>query len=804
LRGGHGYNATGGDCAGGGKGGIGLHAINSSVATYRAPMYGGDGGNAYDYGGDGGAGCALQSSTLFASGCAFQGGIGGSTLDNFYVTYGGNGGDGIDLADAAAHAGLLDDTFIPGAGGIANGLPANSGSPGQSIAGPGTSQMFIGPQRTLTASTRIISDATSLALTVKGASGDTVFLSSATRPGFSSPANTVGPFLLHTPTPISTDPVGTIPASGVLSLTVPIALLDANAVQRIDHFQVACVSTSGQHYLTGTASVEVLDPARPPDCDGNGVNDYLDTISGAVLDCDHNLRPDVCDPDCDGNGVADGCEIATHAQLDCNANHIPDNCELAAGTSFDCNGNGVLDQCDIANGSSQDQNHNGIPDECEGPHIWYVDAAAAAGGNGSSASPFNNLADAFSISVTHDTIRVRDGLYHGPKNRDLDFMARDLVVESVNGSANCILELQLQGRAFIVNDAQTFASRIEGFTIRHGNSAGSNSSGGAIYAHWGSLTIRNCVFESCQAPNYGGAIEFAGGCVIEACVFRQNTAMFGGALGCTSDIGSAVRISRCTFDSNSSLYGGGAVNIYGAMQVSISHCSFFANSSEEGGALYSNVFSIEPGVITSVDDCLFAGNTATRGGAVCITSNNTLSKAKITQSTFTANASTSNGGALSNFDYTDVRVASSIFWANSSPQGHELACLGSQARLAVSWSDAQGGLTDVFAAQGGVVSWSASNINADPLFVDPDGPDNNPATFDDNDYRLSLVSPCIDAADNTQIPPDANDIDNDGDVNEPTPLDLALMPRRQDIPSVPDTGSGLPPIVDMGCYERQP
>ena len=428
LRGGHGLNSGGGDCSMGGNGGIGLHAINSSVATYRTPVYGGDGGNAYDYGGMGGDGCALQSSTLFASGCSFHGGKGGDTQDNFYVTYGGNGGDGLDLLDAAAHAGLLDDTFVAGAGGIAYGLPANSGSAGQPIGGPGTTQMFTGPQRTLTASTRIISDTTTLGLTVEGAPGDTVFLVSATRLGFSSPGNTIGPFLLHTPIPISTDPVGTIPAGGSLNLTVPIALLDPSAIQRIDHFQVACVSTSGQHYLTGTASVEVLDPSRPPDCDANGVNDYLDTISGAVLDCDHNLRPDVCDPDCDGNGVADGCEIATGAQQDCNGNHIPDNCELAAGTSFDCNGNGVLDQCDIANGTSQDQNHNGIPDECEGPHIWFVDASAASGGNGSSTNPFNNLSDAFTISVSGDTIRVRDGLYHGPKNRNLDFLDRKSVV----------------------------------------------------------------------------------------------------------------------------------------------------------------------------------------------------------------------------------------------------------------------------------------------------------------------------------------------------------------------------------------
>ena len=33
--------------------------------------------------------------------------------------------------------------------------------------------------------------------------------------------------------------------------------------------------------------------------------------------------------------------------------------------------------------------------------------------------------------------------------------------------------------------------------------------------------------------------------------------------------------------------------------------------------------------------------------------------------------------------------------------------------------------------------------------------------------------------------------------------DLLGFPRFVDIPSVPDTGSGSPPIVDMGAYEAQ-
>jgi len=102
------------------------------------------------------------------------------------------------------------------------------------------------------------------------------------------------------------------------------------------------------------------------------------------------------------------------------------------------------------------------------------------------------------------------------------------------------------------------------------------------------------------------------------------------------------------------------------------------------------------------------------------------------------------------------------------------------------------------------LNWGPGNLAADPVFVDPDGPDNNPLTVFDNDYRLSLSSPCVDAADNNSVAPDWFDIDGDGNVTEPVPLDFDANARFVDIPSAPDTGVGPSPIVDIGAWERQP
>jgi hypothetical protein len=112
----------------------------------------------------------------------------------------------------------------------------------------------------------------------------------------------------------------------------------------------------------------------------------------------------------------------------------------------------------------------------------------------------------------------------------------------------------------------------------------------------------------------------------------------------------------------------------------------------------------------------------------------------------------------------------------------------------VTFSDIEGG-------------WSGDgNIDADPLFVDPDGPDDDPNTWEDNDYRLNPGSPCIDAGDNDAVPADTPDLDGDGDTSEPIPIDLDRRLRRADRVDTPDTGNpGVlgPPVVDMGAYEYQ-
>jgi hypothetical protein len=121
-----------------------------------------------------------------------------------------------------------------------------------------------------------------------------------------------------------------------------------------------------------------------------------------------------------------------------------------------------------------------------------------------------------------------------------------------------------------------------------------------------------------------------------------------------------------------------------------------------------------------------------------------------------------------------VSVENSILWGNVA------AGMSDEAAQIVDIAD--GVISLDFSAVQGLTGnlGGTGNIDADPLFVDPDN----------GDFRLLPGSPCIDAGDNTAVP---EDIDTDLDGNR----------RFVDDPDTEDTGYGDPPIVDMGAYELQ-
>ena len=740
------------DCFGG-NGGDALSASTSAVALYDCELLGGRGGAAGALGGTGGAGARLQGGDLFASRSTLRGGEGGESWD-FITSGGGAGGTGLAIGGGAL-ARLLDVATLGGAGG-----PCWACSPPWGPSGPATSggpPVVLPHQGRRFSAPSIIGGAQPLPIAVDGAPGDAVFLlvawpSHRFRPG----ANGLG--LVGFPAPLPLVPLGVVGSSGSANVLAALGPLAPGETFRRVHAQGLAVGSQGTQVLGGPLTiVRLACGALTPDCDADGIFDYCELAAGVVADADGDGIDDACEPDCNANGLDDHVEIAAGTASDANGNHVPDSCEPAQWT-------------------------------------WHVDPAAAPGGDGSALAPFRTIAQAASAALGGHELRLADGLYVGAENRDVDFAGRDLVVRSANGPAACVIDLQgvPQAQAFRIGGGVTAAARLEGLTIRGGL-------GRAVRVTSASPTISGCVFEANTGAN-GCALELdQSSSLVEGCTFRANGGSNSGSALVAS--GGAPRIVRCTFVGNTATHGG-ALYVHataGGLGTAISHCSFHDNS-----CVYVGGAARVSGSAVLFSNCLFTDNHGQgRGGAIYAS---TVGTVRIVGCTLARNSSLDRGGALDAGHGSTVMFRNSIAWQNTAPFAPSFS-VGQNgwpaSELWVGYATVDGGPGAIWTEGGSSLQWGSGNGVADPLFVDPDGPDDDPTTYADDDWRLAAGSPCVDAGTDGQLAPDVGDLDGDGDVAEFCPFDHGLAPRVVDDPAVTDTGTGTP-CVDIGCRERQP
>ena len=313
-----------------------------------------------------------------------------------------------------------------------------------------------------------------------------------------------------------------------------------------------------------------------------------------------------------------------------------------------------------------------------------------------------------------------------------------------------------------------------------GNSAGS---GGGIYNFLSSSSVLvNCTFSSNSATGGGGGIyNQQSSATLTGCTFEDNTADGNGG-GMLNDNGSSPAMTGCTFSGNSAGGDGGGIYNNSGSSPTLTGCTFEGNSADSvggfgGGMLNSNSSPV-------LTDCTFSANSAGLGGAIY----NATSSPTLTNCTFSENIANTDGGAIHN-DGSAPALTNCTFWGNTAAAGGGIYNGFSSPTLTncILWGDTPDELHNAEVHSSPVVTYSdiqggytgAGNIQFNPLFVDPSG----------GNLRLQLTSPAIDAGDN----------DTPGLVGVTT--DLAGLPRRADVLSVPDTGNGTSPIVDMGAYE---
>jgi len=464
--------------------------------------------------------------------------------------------------------------------------------------------------------------------------------------------------------------------------------------------------------------------------------------------------------------------------------------------------------------------------------------------DGSPAHPFDAIQEAIDASVDGDEVVVLDGVYTGTGNTNISLNGKAITVRSAGGPTVCVIDGAGSNGGFLINDGEGHDTIIDGFTIHDGM----QSPGGSGFLLQGSSpTIRNCMITNGFGLNQGGAISVVGGSPhFIGCTFANNwTNWWGGGLAIQS--GGEIMVQDCVFSGNAGLAGGGGIWI-DAQQVNVRvrNCVFTGNM--------DSAVTVYPGGSADVANCVFSGNTSFTTGAGV---NNFSDDVTLSHCTLVNNVAGFAGGALDGAS----TVRNCIVWDNVGDEpGEPDAIAGSQAT--VLHSIVEGG----WDGKGEVVldvdpqfqpvktgTWTAAGVydpstnrtvftDADASFqpgalvgnaLNPDDTQSSQFYIVANDKttisvpgdvkialnnidaaagdayvvsnpRVSASSPAIDAGNNLLVPDDVSDLDGDGDLNEPTPVDLEGVARFIDVPTVPDTGvpgNGFDAVVDLGAFE---
>ena len=323
----------------------------------------------------------------------------------------------------------------------------------------------------------------------------------------------------------------------------------------------------------------------------------------------------------------------------------------------------------------------------------------------------------------------------------------ELIVEDpvvIEGLGSDSLTIDADGKSRVFSIQGGVSAEISGLTL----TGGSADYGGAIL-NAGNLDLREMVFSGNTATGGGGAIQNTNSLMVTGATFSDNSAPSGHGGGINNE--GTVHVANTRFFGNSADFGGGVANHGEATVVN----SLFADNhvSDNGGGMLNAAWTI-----VTVDNCTFIRNSAGWYG-----------------------------GGLYCYWNCDATVNNSAFWDNENTV---------YARGPNFYSDAQevvrnclfglpdgraGATTNSGDMEGENCLWGYA-----PRFVRNPGINSED---DLGDLRLRDLSAAVDAGDATLLPADIHDLDADGDVSEPVPVDLLGAPRVQRAE------------LDIGCYE---
>ena len=308
------------------------------------------------------------------------------------------------------------------------------------------------------------------------------------------------------------------------------------------------------------------------------------------------------------------------------------------------------------------------------------------------------------LQLNDTTVRIKDSVFH---NNSALGIGGGLAV-TAHSSANlsnvtfyrnggkCIVALMVKSSvtvtecSFIQNVAAICSLETGTLNVSHSRFI-RNSPMGAILATLTTMTLLNVTFEENQAYTAGAAISFEKfvNVTMKDCVFRNNTALKGGALwvyqyafisidncgfmgnkaekkvGGAIAIGASARLNMtlCTLEDNTSGTDAGAIYISGGSDAVMFNCTLKGNSAGVGGGavgLYNSNLSLYDAILQNNSACM--GN----GGGILAQDNCII---KISNSLLTNNTSVINGGAIYATNKMKLSVHNGTFFSNNAESG---------------------------------------------------------------------------------------------------------------------------------------
>ncbi len=303
-----------------------------------------------------------------------------------------------------------------------------------------------------------------------------------------------------------------------------------------------------------------------------------------------------------------------------------------------------------------------------------------------------------------------------------------------------------------------------------------NNAGKALLASHSELTVEGCVFEHndfalksipSQATvrntvfrNNADTAELTG--TVEYCQFLNNQPSFGTLVIESGTVRHSEFIGNRAIGFAGLLCGSGPVDIHDCIMADNEGLALLRSTAPTTRIESCRIIGNRSVAWTMVTNALVMTNTLLAGNSAEQNSAFRAASATITSSTIANNIGTTQGAILS----SPLTIDDSIIW------GNEPELLANQANPTVSYSTIQEEIPGM------------AVIHLDPVFEDPDGPDNDPDTWQDNDYRLSASSPCIDTG-------------NPGTIPRKGMTDVDGLPRLVD-----GDGDRIE-VIDMGAFEYQ-